>query len=157
MIQDTYINKLFKAKEFDVKVSDGQLTLDFDAYGAWWCMMLNGMVIFPKSEETDGVRWLANLNDLRKEQYNALHVEDVPPAPAAYDGITEQDKARGYVAFAHSPDRDIQVNSQPTAAEVTAKLGLSAAPGEYEDACIGVLPLKDCIRDRGSCTALQGA
>ena len=155
-----YIDKLFRPSEFDVSVTGGRLVLDFDAHGAAWCCMVNGLVVYPQSEGAAGARWLAGLAERRKEQYAALHVEELPPAPAPYEGITAADRARGYVRFVPSPDRDIQVNSVPTAAEAAAALDLAAAPGEYEDGCLGLLPLDDCGRVKlevGAFTGTDGA
>ncbi|MCK4298613.1 MAG: hypothetical protein KAX80_03720, partial [Planctomycetes bacterium] len=151
-----YIDPLFRASEFDVAVKDGRLVLDFDSHGAAWCCMVNGLVVYPKAQAAAGARWLAGLADRRKEQYDSLHVEELPPAPAPYDGLTEADRARGYVRFVHSPDRDVQVNSVPTAEEVAASLELAAAPGEYEDACLGLLPLEDCGRVKLEVSDLAG-
>jgi len=151
-----YIDKLFRPSEFDVTVADGQLSLELDAQGRWWCTHLNGLVIYPKSEAAAGAKWLAGLSERRKEQYDSLHVEDVPAAPAPYAGVTPADTARGYVRFVHSPDRDIQVNSAPTAAEVKAALDLAATPGEYEAGCVGVWPLADCGRMKVTVSDLAG-
>ena len=155
-----YIDKLFRPSEFDVSVTGGRLVLDFDSHSAAWCCMVNGLAVFPKAEAAAGARWLAGLADRRKEQYDSLHVEELPPAPAPYGGVTEADRSRGYVRFVHSPDRDVQVNSVPTTEEVAASLDLAAAPGEYEDGCLGLLPLEDCARVKlevGAFTGTDGA
>lgn len=141
---ERYINKLFVPQRFDVEVTGGQLKLDFDAYGNWWTAMVNGLVMWPKASEKDAERWLANFDATRKEQYQAIHVERLPNAPAPY-AANEQEKARGFVPFVHSPDREIQVNSVPTAEEVKRQtIDAAGSPGETLNACFGVLPLKDC-------------
>lgn len=154
---EKYINVLFQPKIFDVNVQDNQLTLVFDSHDDWWSHMLNGLVIYPKSEEQRGARWLAEFNLRRKEQFDSLHVENLPPAPKPYEDVTERDKSRGYVRFVHSPDRDIQINSVPTSEEVKASLKLLASPGEYEDGCFGIYPLKDCGKVKVTVSDLKGA
>jgi hypothetical protein len=153
---ERYINPLFKPSQFDVEVKGGQLQLTFDSHSSAWSAMLNGLVVWPKASENDAVRWLANLSDQRKEQYQALHVEKLPEVKGTFKP-TEQDTARGYVRFIHSPDADINVNSLPAPREIeTTTLDLAAAPGEYEDGCIGIHPLKDCGVVKISVTDLAG-
>jgi hypothetical protein len=146
---EKYINKLFVAQRFNVDVSGGQLQLDINAYGSPWTSMVNGLVLWPKSSDKDAEQWLAKFNATRKEQFQSLHVEKIP-SPAAPYSASEQEKARGFVSFVHSPDRDIQANSVPSANEVKNQtLALAGSPGETVDGCLGILPLKDC----GSVTA----
>lgn len=150
---EKYINKFFVPRRFEVEVTGGQLKLDFDACGNWWCAMVNGLVLWPKTSEKDAERWLANLDAARKEQYQSLHVEKLPAAPAPYAASAEE-QARGYVTFIHSPDREIQVNSAPTAEEAKRRtLEAAGAPGETVDVCLGIFPLQDCgTLTAGACT-----
>lgn len=142
---DKYMTFFFKPTRFDVEIKDGRLSLDFDGHGERYAAMVCGLVVYPKAQETQAAKWFAALDNTRKEQFNAQHVETLPPAPNPYEKMTDEDKARGYVRFIHGPDRNIQVNSQPTTDEVAAKgIELSAAPGQYEDACVSLFPLKDC-------------
>ncbi|MCW8133466.1 MAG: hypothetical protein KIS92_24190 [Planctomycetota bacterium] len=139
---EKYIARLFVPRRFDVDVQGGQLTLAFDG-GGWWSAMVNGLVLWPKASEKDAERWLANFDALRKEQFDAQHVEKLPEAPAPYEA-SEAEKARGCVTFVHAPDRDVQVNGVPSAAEAKqASLGLAGSPGETVLGCVGLLPLKD--------------
>jgi hypothetical protein len=153
-----YIDVLFKPARFEAEVTDGQLRLEFDSHEAWWSCMVNGIVIYPMSQKNEAERWLANLNQSRKEQYETMHVEKLPDpnnTDAAKPG--DQDTKRGYIAFAHSPDRDILVNSQPTSAEAANRaLDIAASPGEFEDACLGIFPLKDCGTLKISVSELSG-
>ena len=151
---EKYIRPLFQGHRFDVTVTDGQLKLDFK--GDVWGVMLNGLVVWPKTSDKDAERWLANLDVARKEQYQANHVEKLPEAPAPYPA-TDADKQRGYVAFIHSPDRDVQVNGVPTPDEAKrSTLDIGASPGEPKDMCFGLLPLKDCGILKTSVTPLTG-
>ncbi|MBA3708369.1 MAG: hypothetical protein H0W83_06085 [Planctomycetes bacterium] len=142
----TYIDVLFKPTLFDSEVTDGQLRLDFDSYGAWWSCMVNGVVIYPKSQQKEADSWLANFNQTRKEQFESMHVQKLPePKNAAAAKPNDQDQKRGYLTFVASPEKDIFVNSQPTAAEAANHvLDIAAAPGEFEDICLGLFPLKEC-------------
>ncbi|MBA2481995.1 MAG: hypothetical protein H0V44_15120 [Planctomycetes bacterium] len=141
-----YIDVLFKPALFDAEVTDGQLKLAFDGHEATWSAMVNGLAVWPKSQQSEAERWLANLSEARKEQYQAMHVEKLPE-PDNTDAAkpSAEDQARGYLAFAHYPERRIDVNSQPTSAEAaTRKLDIAATPGEYENVCLGLYPLADC-------------
>ncbi len=154
---DKYISFFFKPTRFDVDVKDGRLSLDFDGHGERYAAMVCGLVVYPKAQETQAAKWFATLDNTRKEQFNAQHIQTLPPAPKPYDKITQEDTARGYIRFIHSPDRDVQVNSQPTADEASTRvIELSAAPGQYEDGCVSLLPLKDCGVMKAELTPLKG-
>jgi len=153
---DKYINVLFQPTLFEFSVTDGQLKLEFDAHGQYHRVAVHGLVLWPKDQEAAAAQWLANLDGQRKEQYQALHVEKLPDAPPPC-AASVADKARGYVRFIYSPDREINLNSVP-APEEAAKNGLElcAAPGETVDACFGVYPLQDCGKLKLSLTELTG-
>jgi hypothetical protein len=154
---DRYINVYFHPVQFDDSVTDGQLKLDFDSYGQWgWATMLNGIVLWPKAEAGNAAKWLAGLDAARKEQYQALHVENLPPAPPPF-AATPENQARGYVRFIHSPDREVEVNSVPQPHETAAAaIELSVSPGEYQDGCFGVYALKSCGKLKVSLSDLAG-
>lgn len=140
---EKYIRRLFVPRRFDVEVRGGQLKLDFDAQFSPWCAMVNGLVVWPKSSDADAERWLAALDAARKEQYELYHAEKSPPA-AAY-AATDAEKSRGFVPLVHAVDREIGVSSIPTAPETARKeLEAAGAPGETVNACLALLPLKDC-------------
>jgi hypothetical protein len=154
---EKYITFFYKPVRFDVTVKDGQLSMDFDGHGDQSSAMVCGLVAYPKSQEAQAAKWFAALDNIRKEQYNAQHVETLPPAPKPFDKITKDDQARGYVRFIHTPDRDVQVNSQPTADEAATKgIELSAAPGQFEDGCVSIFPLKDCGVMKAELTPFSG-
>ena len=153
---EKYINKLFKPKIFEVDVKDGQITLAFDSHDEWWSCMVNGLVIWPKEQDTNAQRWLENLNTLRKEEYQSLHVEKLPELKGKFTPTADQ-TAKGYVRFVHTVDKDIQVNAVPTESEIKqTALHLTVAPGEVEDKCIGVFPLKDMGKIKVDVSALKG-
>ncbi|GEM_PF-1936695 len=140
---ERYRNSAFVPVIFDFAVSDGKLKLDFAARD-YNSSMVCGLVVHPKSQEQAAGKWFDNLANQRKEQFLAMHVETLPPAPKAYEAVTPADQQRGYVRFVHSPDRAVEVNSVPIAQEAAVKSIVAyATPGEYEDVCLGVYPLKD--------------
>jgi hypothetical protein len=154
---ERYISVYFKPVTFDVNVTGGQMVLEFDSFGVYgWATQLNGLVMWPKAQSAQAAKWLANLEAQRKEQYQALHVESLPKTPPPY-AATADEKARGFVRFVHSPDRDIDVNSVPAPEEIKAAgIELSASPGEYQCGCIGLYPLKDCGIVNVSVSELSG-
>ena len=140
---ERYRNSAFVPTIFDFTVSNGKLTLSFAARD-YLSSMACGLVVYPKSQEQAAGKWFDNLANQRKEQFLAMHVETLPPAPKAYEGIAAADQQRGYVRFVHSPDRQVEINSVPTAQEAAVKSIVAyATPGEYEDVCVGLYPLKD--------------
>jgi len=140
---EKYIKKLFVPQRFEAVVSGRQLKLDFNAYGSQWCAMVNGFAVWPKASDADADRWLSGLEESRREQFNLYHAEKLPPAPPPYPA-TEADKARGFVTFIPPPDREVAVNSVPSAAEARrTRIEAAGAPGETINVCLGVLPLRD--------------
>jgi hypothetical protein len=140
-----YIQTAYQPSTWDATVSDGQLRIGFDGHGDGWAVLPAGLVVWPKSSRPQAERWLAELDMRRKEQFDAQHVQTLPPAPSASTAPTTAGQARGYVRFVHSPDRNVEVNSVPLPAEVAATtIDLAAAPGQFEDGCFGVWPLADC-------------
>ena len=140
---ERYINTSYTPVLVEAKAEGGQVTIDFDAHGEYFGCMVCGLALWPKAQEAQAQKWLANLNSMRKEQYAALHVEQPPKAAPPFSLSAEQAKF-GVVRFIHSPDRDVEVNSTPTPEEVAgAAMDLAASPGEFEDGCIGVYPVKD--------------
>lgn len=153
-----YIRKLFVPQRFDVDVTGGQLTLDIDAESSPWCAMINGLAVWPKSSEAQAEQWLAALDATRKDQYEAGHVEKLPPAPAPY-APTAAEKSRGFVTFVHAPDREVQINSVPLPSEARqTTLDAAGSPGETLNVCLGLLPLQDCGLVKGAvCILKNGA
>ncbi len=140
---ERYIDSVYKPILVDASVTDGQIKVSFDSHDEPFGAMVCGLVVWPKSQETPAQKWLVNLEDARKEQYAATHVEKAAPAPEPLKP-SDADQAKGFVRFIHSPDRNINPNSVPTAQEIAAtRIELFAAPGEYEDGCIGLYPFKD--------------
>ena len=142
---ERYINPAYKPILVDAAVSDGQLKIDFDSHGEAFCAMICGLVVWPKAQESQAQRWLAGLENQRRDEFASAHVEKGPPAPpAAGEPVPDRYKSKTFARFLHSPDRDVTYNTVPTGAEFAkAGIDIAAAPGEYEDACIGLVPLKD--------------
>jgi hypothetical protein len=143
-IWEKYINVLFKPSIFEVDVTDGELRLEFDSFSQPWCSMINGMVLWPKTSNEDAVRWLANFNDLRKEQFYAQHFEEIPKPKNTYTPPDDV-KQRGYARFIFDPEEPIAVNHVPSAEQLARNsFDLVAAQDESENFGLGVYPLKDC-------------
>lgn len=154
---EKYINTACKPVSFDAQVTDGQIKFDFDGHGKPFEVMLCGLVLYPQEQDKQAQKWLAGLDNLRKEQFESLHVEAAAADEPAFKGVTAEHTAAGFVRFIHSPDRNITYKSQPTEQEVAAAgIELSAAPGEYEDGCFGILPLKDGVKVIAAVGELSG-
>jgi hypothetical protein len=151
-----YINVLFMPAIFDVEVTNGRLELRFDGHGEPWTAMVNGLVTWPKTQDKDAQRWLANFANLRREQFLAYHVEVPAETPRPYTA-TEEEQKRGYVRFIHLPDDEIQTSTTPTKEQTAiAAVDLAGTPGEFQDGCFGIYPIKDCGITRFSVTDLTG-
>ncbi|HYF52342.1 MAG TPA: glycoside hydrolase domain-containing protein [Planctomycetota bacterium] len=161
-IWEKYINHYFKPVVFDVEVTEGKLTIDFDAHGQAWCAMINGLVFWPKESQADAERWLANLNLQRREQFYANHFEETHPAEHKYTK-NDADEKRGYARFVFSnqeglPGRPgLPANFVPSAEHLArTSLDVVAAQGERNTFNLGIYPLKDCGNLKITCTDLTG-
>ena len=140
---DKYIKVMYRPYQFrfETEAVAGQLKLDFDGYGSR--AMVCGLALWPQAGEKDAEKWLAALEALRKQQYQALHVEKNPePQPYAASG---EDRRRGYALFTHLPDHELVLNTVPTPEETRqTALALAGSPGEYVSGCVSLYLLKDC-------------
>jgi hypothetical protein len=97
------VSRINPVRRFEATVGpDGRLTVELTGQN-----MTGGMcflVIYPKDKANEGQAYMAALDAIRQERFDAKVNRGVPipdgPVPAA----TPADKARGYIAFVRGPD-----------------------------------------------------
>lgn len=152
---ERYVNTAYKPELVDVTVTDGQIVLGFDGYGAQFQSLVCGLAVWPKAQSQQATKWLAALAAARKEQYLNVLVEQ--PPKAVQITASDDDMKKGFVRFVHSPDAAVEVNTVPAKdAQVARAIDMAAAPGEYEDGCFAVAPLKDCGKATAAVSGLKG-
>lgn len=151
---DKYQGAYYREKEFEVDVTDGQLTLGFE--GQNWACSLSALVLYPAEKQAEGERFLEFVRARRRAGFDnafkrILHAPVGDPlAPAAAD------QARGYVLFCRDPMAEVFYNDTPRAGEVCDRLAADAFAGEYEPVTLGVVPLRDLGQVTVAVGDLQG-
>ena len=151
---DKYQKAYYQEKTFDVDVSNGQLTLDFQ--GENWACSVATVVIFPVEKATQGEQFLKWVEGRRRFHFDnyfkrILHKPTGDPlAPTA------DDTKRGYVVFQRDIMKDLYYNDTPAKDEIGKPLALDAFAGELESASLAVLPLADLGKLTVSAADLSG-
>ena len=138
---DKYQKAYFHEKQFDVVVTNGQLSLEFQSEN-WGCSV-SAVVIYPTDKSAQGQKFLQFAEDRRRFYFDnyfkrALHRPTGDPlAPTAAD------QARGYVLFQRDAMEDVFYNDTPKTNEAAAKLRGEAFAGEYEPVTLALVPSRD--------------
>ncbi|MEI6169122.1 MAG: hypothetical protein WCS52_18225 [bacterium] len=138
---DKYQKAYFHEKQFDVAVTNGQLSIDFQ--GENWGCCVSAVVIYPVAKADQGRKFLQFVENRRRFYFDnyfkrILHKPAGDPlAPAAAD------QARGYVLFQPDTMRDIYYNDTPKAGEACTKLQGDAFAGVSEPVALALVPLRD--------------
>jgi len=136
---------------FDVDVSDGQLTLTFDAANpkpAAKGFMLNGLAVFPANTAEEAAFADATIAKIRaavarerRELFKATFSEKPYVEEAEMPPVAHADLARGFVAFVPHWMANVYRNSVPRAADLERPLACFACPGEYEPMAVALRAL----------------
>jgi hypothetical protein len=141
-IWDRYIQTHFRPKTFVANVTDGQLKITFK--GDSWGLTLSTLVIYPMTSVDSAKRWLGQLEQRRKDEFNTSYVE-VVRKPDPKPEISAAEETAGYVLFSRELNQEISYNSAPNANDIrNPKIAWLATPGEYASGNFAIYPLKDC-------------
>jgi hypothetical protein len=138
---DKYQKAYFTEKNFDVDVTDGQLSLEFQ--GASFACSLSTVIVYPLDKAAEGAKFLKYVEGKRRFFFDnyfkrILHQPSGDPLQP-----TDDDKKRGFVAFQRDYMSDVYYNDTPLKAEITGKVEGSAFAGEYTPVTLDFVPLKD--------------
>ena len=152
---DKYQLTYFHEKEFDVDVTNGQLTLDFQGDTPWACSV-SAVVIYPESMAAQGKAFLDYTQQKRRFFFNnyfhrILHKPTgnaLAPSPA--------DTQRGYILFNRETMQDLYFNDTPARSEIGQPAHAAAFQGQYEPMTLGVYPLIDLGKTTATISDLSG-
>ena len=143
-IWQRYVRSHFQPKTFKAHVTDGQIKLTFK--GDSWGLTLSTLIVYPVAAEDAAQRFLAQLEQRRRDEFNTNYAE-VVRKPDAKPEISAAEQAAGYILFSRELDKEISYNSAPGAEKSDTrdvKFVWLTTPGEYASANFAVYPLKDC-------------
>ena len=151
---DKYGGAHFSEKTFDVNVTNGQISLDFN--GENWACSVSAVIIYPLEKAEEGARFLEAVKEKRRFYFDnsfkrVLHRETSdPPAPTA------EETQRGYLLFPRDYMQDLYYNDTPSRGELGKPLSAEAFASQEEPVTLAVLPLKDLGKGAITVSALSG-
>ena len=146
-VYDKYVAPCFVPKVFDVNVTDGRLDLAFA--GA----TVNGLIVYPAAEAEKGRAFIAELDRKRRESFD---YEDETPRPTGQlEGVTGEDRKRGYVVFHPHYMDTVYPFDLPKAEQLGKDLRALASLGEFEPITFAVHPLRDLGKCRVTVSELK--
>ena len=134
------VHRISPVRPFEATVGDdGKLTIDYSGVNAATGMTF--VVIYPKEKAKEGAAYMAAMDSIRKEEFDARMNVGMPVADGTAPEATADEKARGFIAFGRNADTTLDCRSVPAAEERTAALTLQAAQGERTSIQLGLYPL----------------
>lgn len=151
---DKYLGEIFKEKEFDVEVTDGQLNIEFE--GQNWTNCLSCLVVYPEGKSKEGQKYLADLKERRRADFDnyfrrLLNSDNNPPLKP-----DENAKKKGYMIFSRDYMDDVYPDANPLKEELTDILYGFASAGETEPVTFSLKALKDLGKVKIVPTELKG-
>lgn len=151
---DKYLGEIFKEKEFDTEVTDGQLNIEF--VGKDWTNCVSCIVVFPADKMEQGKKYLANLKERRRfdfdNYFRRLLNIDKNPEPE----LSDDQKAKGYCLFSRDYMVDIYPDTKPKKEEFIKNISGFASAGEIEPLTFALRSYKDLGKIRILATDLKG-
>lgn len=77
---DLYMKHLFAPKRFEATATDGKLTLRFKGDAPWSCRAA-GMIVYPDSQKADGEKFVAEIEDRNRKEFEARAAYMGPKQP----------------------------------------------------------------------------
>lgn len=103
-----------------------------------------------------GGRKTAWFDEVQLVEDDDVQVGDVSPLDPPLPPLTAQEQERGYVCFTRNPLERVYHTAIPTREEITERLVLRAAPGQYEPLLLAVHALRPLSHLRVRPSALTG-
>jgi hypothetical protein len=151
---DKYQIPYFAEKQYEVEVNDGQLNIDFE--GENWACCVSAIIVFPDTRAAEGRRFLDFVKARRRFHFDN-NFKRVLPRPTGETPVpTEEETARGFLAFHRDWMKDVSVNDRPLPGERVEELSGSAFAGGYEPVTLSLLPLRDLGQVSLAVTDLRG-
>ena len=138
---DKYTQAHFAEKTFDVKVTNGQLLVEFK--GENWANSVSSLVAFPVGKAEEGARFLEYVKARRRFYFDNAFKRVLHPASGDPLQPVADDTARGLVFFQRDLMKDIYYDDTPFLSETGKPLSGDAFPGQTVPLILGVVPLRD--------------
>ena len=150
---DKYVTPHYNEKEFEVEVTDGQLTLSFQtgntaarafrSRGENGAIALSALVVYPAKKQKEGKKFLNNVLERRREDFDntfrkVLYMDNNPEPQ-----LNETQKKQGYVVFTRPMEEDIFPDTKPVNDEMTDFISTSGAAGTVEPLTFALRAYKD--------------
>ena len=134
------VHRICPVRSFEATVgADGKLTVEYNGEGS---IGMSFLVVYPKAKAKEGTAYMAAMDAIRKEEFDARMNLGLPVADGTAPVATVDEKARGFIAFPRVADVNLDCRSVPAARERGAALTLRAAQGERASIQLGLYPLK---------------
>jgi len=135
-----YFDPLFKPRDFDVDVSDGQLNLEFRA-DAPWSVKVAAIEIWPSGDREAGT-WADGIAAANRDEFRIRAAEIPLPEPAGrIEDLPSSVRERGWIRFAPGLDETVWANSVPKPGTPEFPPARAGARGEAVPFTFAVRPL----------------
>jgi hypothetical protein len=151
---DKYNKVHFSEKTFDVKVTNGQLFVEFQ--GENWANSVSSLVAFPVEKAAEGKRFLDYTRERRRFYFDNAYKRVLHNPTGDPLQPTAEETRRGLVFFQRDIMKDIFYNDTPFRSETGKPLSGDAFPGQQMPLIAGVVPLKDLGHVQASVSDLAG-
>jgi len=136
-VWDMYVKDLFKPATFSAEVTDGKLRIALEADAAWSCKV-SAIVIYPESQKPTAEKWLADLMEKNKKEFESRAVY-MGPHPKKLD-IPADAQTQGWWLGYPDIDDQITFTDAPGKPQPHSRV---AAKGQRVSFPFAVRPLKD--------------
>ena len=152
-----YFDKLFRPREFEVEVADGQLNLAFKA-DAPWSVKVAAVEIWP-AVDREAQAWVNGIEAANRREFEARATEIRLPDPAGLSGygyLPEAAGYRGWVRFAPGLEETVYANAIPKRGAPVDPVPRDGARGEDVPFTFAIRPLRRIDRLAVQCDGLRG-
>jgi hypothetical protein len=134
------VHRICPVRSFETTVGeDGKLSVEYSAADGQTGMSF--IVLYPKDKAKEGAAYMAAMDAIRKEEFDAKMNLGYPVADGQAPEASAEEKARGFIAFPRTANGNLDCRSVPAAQERGAVLTLQAAQGERASIQLGLYPL----------------
>ena len=139
-----YIPSRYTPVEFEVTVSDGQLSLDFASGDFFtYANTLSALLIWPAEQDAQGQAFVAELWGRMRDHFEIEYVQTEPLAPVHALPASTSEPVPGLLVYQRQFDAEIHAHDWPSEDELVSDLSLDLARGESEPVTLGLYAKTD--------------
>lgn len=140
-VAELYYDPLFEVREFDARVTDGQLNLGFKS-DAWWSTRVAAIAIHP-ARDRKAREWVAGVWEANRKEFIARAAEVPLAQPEGLEALPASEREKGYLLFLPDHDEEVHFNLVPRSGQIARGVRRAAARGEVASFTFAVRPLRD--------------